>query len=350
MKVPKVSVIIPNYNHAPYLRRRLESVLNQTYRDFEIIYLDDASTDNSDEVFAPFAADERIRAWRNSTNTGIPSKQWNKGVLEARGEYIWIAESDDYADERFLELLVPQLEEHPTAGLVYCQSLVVNEQDEVIGSYDHHTHDFDLNRWKEDYFNRGKDELTDYLLYKNTIPNASAVLFRKQIYEEAGFADEWIRYCGDWLMWVRMLMISDLVFVAEPLNYHRRHVGALSHGPRASNGVAPSPVAHDAMEIPQVPSEHELTPWPAKLRYILGRNALRANRPSEARHYFSHSMRLKLSPATLLFWTASFLGRPVYHRLDGIKSRIPVIGRVTMKMNRLMLAGRRFLSKRYRRR
>ncbi len=232
MKTPKVSVIIPNYNHAAFLRRRMDSVLNQTYRDFEIIYLDDASTDDSGEVFSAFATDERIRAVLNTTNTGIPGKQWNKGVLEARGEYVWIAESDDYADERFLELLVPQLEEHPTAGLVYCQSLVVNEHDEVIDSYDHHTDDFDRTRWKRNFYNRGKDELTDYLLYKNTIPNASAVLFRKQIYEEAGFADEWIRYCGDWLMWVRMLMISDLVFVAEPLNYHRRHVGALSHGPR----------------------------------------------------------------------------------------------------------------------
>ena len=349
MKVPKVSVIIPNYNHAPFLRRRLESVLNQTYRDFEVIYLDDASTDDSDAVFAEFAADERIRAFRNTANSGIPGKQWNKGVLQARGEYIWIAESDDYADERFLEVLVLQLEEHPTAGIVYCQSLVVDEDGEVIGSYDHHTEDFDLNRWKKDYFNRGKDELTDYLLYKNTIPNASAVLFRKRIYEEAGFADEWIRYCGDWLMWVRMLMISDLVFVAESLNYHRRHVGSLSHGPRQNNGTGLSPVAHEQMEIPQMPAEHELTPWPAKLRYILGRNALRANRPSEARLYFSQSLRLKFSPATLLFWTTSFLGQPIYHRLDGIKSRIPIIGRVTMKMNRLLLAGRRFIATRYRR-
>lgn len=348
MKVPKVSVIIPNYNHAPFLQRRIESVLNQTYRDFEIIYLDDASTDHSGEVFAAFADDQRIRAVLNTTNTGIPGKQWNKGVLEARGDYVWIAESDDYADERFLELLVSRLDEHPTAGLAYCQSLVVNERDEIIGSYDYHTEDFDRRRWKHNFFNRGKDELTDYLLYKNTIPNASAVLFRKRIYEEAGFADEWLRYCGDWLMWVKMLMISDLVFVAEPLNYHRRHEGALSHGPRSDQEIAPSPVVQERMEIPPMPSEHELTPWPARLRYILGRNALRANRPSEARHYFLQSMRLKVLPSTLLFFVTSFLGRPVYHRLDGIKSRVPIIGRMTMKLNRLLLAGRRLLLKRQR--
>ncbi|MFQ5569870.1 MAG: glycosyltransferase family 2 protein [Rhodothermales bacterium] len=347
MKVPKVSVIIPSYNHAPFLHRRIESVLDQTYQDFEIIYLDDASTDHSNEVFSAYAGDGRIRAFFNEVNTGIPGKQWNKGVREARGEYVWIAESDDYADKHFLEMLVTQLEAYPTAGLVYCQSWVVNERDEIIGSYDHHTEDFDRTRWKRNFFNKGKDELTNYLLYKNTIPNASAVLFRKRIYEEARYADEWVRYCGDWLLWVKMLMISDLVFVARPLNYHRRHTGSLSQNP--GNNVALSPMAHDDVELPDIPFEHELRRWPARMRYILGRNALRANRPEEARHYFKQSLRLHVFPSTLLFWIVSFLGRPAYHRLDGIKSRIPIFGRFTRKLNRLWLSGHRFLAKRHKR-
>jgi len=347
MKAPKVSVIIPNYNHAPFLRKRIESVLAQTYQNLEIIYLDDASSDDSQDVFAAFAGDARIRALLNTTNTGIPGKQWNKGVREARGEYVWIAESDDYADEHFLEVLVRELDAYPTAGLVYCQSWVVNEQDAIVGSHDHHTEDLDRIRWKRNFFNQGKDELINYLLHKNTIPNASAVLFRKRIYEEAGYADEWIRYCGDWLLWVKMLMISDLVFVARPLNYHRRHEGALSHSPTHAAEAHPSPLAHEDMAVPDLPFEHELRRWPAKLRYILGRNALRANRPAEARHYFTQSLRLHVSPSTLLFWFASLLGSPVYHRLDGIKSRIPLFGRFAMKLSRLWLAGHRLVSERY---
>lgn len=344
MGEPKVSVIIPNYNHAPFLQKRIESVLEQTYQNFEVILLDDASTDHSTDVFAAYAADPRVRVLLNTTNTGIPSKQWNKGVRAAQGTYVWIAESDDYADEHFLERLVAELDNHPTAGLVYCQSKIVNEDDEIIGSYDHHTADLDTTRWQRNFFNQGRDELTNYLLFKNTIPNASAVLFRKKIYEAAGYADEWVRYCGDWLLWVKMLMISDLVFVASPLNYHRRHEGALSYNPKGSAAVAPSPLAVEHLVPPDLPFEHELLRWPAKLHYILGRNALRANRPSEARRYFVQSMRLHIFPSTALFWIASFLGKPVYHNLDGIKSRMPFLGTWIMKLTRLWLTGRQHMS------
>ena len=103
------------------------------------------------------------------------------------------------------------------------------------------------------------------------------------------------------------------------------------------------------MELPDIPFEHELRHWPAKIRYILGRNALRANRPSEARHYFMQSLRMHISPVTLLFLSASFFGRSVYQRLDGIKSRIPIFGQYSMKLNRLWLNTHRLLSRRYQR-
>jgi hypothetical protein len=173
-----------------------------------------------------------------------------------------------------------------------------------------------------------------------------AVLFRKRVYEQAGYADEWVRYCGDWLMWVKMLMISDLVFVSRPLNYHRRHPHALSHGPRPGHKTGPSPVADDVLDLPELPFEHQLRRWPAKLRYILGRNALRANRPAEARVYFLESMRLHVFPSAVLFWAASFLGRPIYENLDGIKNRIPVFGRFMSMLSKLWVTGYRLLVQR----
>ena len=96
--MPTVSVIVPNYNHARYLRQRIESVLGQTYQDFEVILLDDCSTDESRSVLGEYAKDPRVRIEFNEKNSGSTFKQWNKGVRLARGEYIWIAESDDYAD------------------------------------------------------------------------------------------------------------------------------------------------------------------------------------------------------------------------------------------------------------
>src|SRR5580698_2020180 len=117
--MPTVSVIIPNYNHARFLRRRIDSVLSQTFQDFEVILLDDCSTDESRSILALYSADPRVRIEFNETNSGSTFKQWNKGVRLARGKYVWIAESDDYADARLLERLVAVLDNQPEATFAY---------------------------------------------------------------------------------------------------------------------------------------------------------------------------------------------------------------------------------------
>jgi glycosyltransferase involved in cell wall biosynthesis len=221
--MPTVSVIIPNYNHERFLRKRLESVVNQSFRDIEIIYLDDASTDGSADVVKDFLGDKRIRSYPGLSNSGNPFNQWNKGVALARGKYIWIAESDDFAEPDFLEKLLPQLEEHPETAVAYCQSYNVDDNDDITASAESHTNDIDAARWTESFYSAGRDECSKYLYLRNTIPNASAVLFRKDVYESAGGADTAFRLNGDWHLWVKMLLRSDLRFVAEHLNYFRHH-------------------------------------------------------------------------------------------------------------------------------
>jgi glycosyltransferase involved in cell wall biosynthesis len=220
---PLVSVVVPNYNYAGYLEKRLDTIMAQTFQDIEIIFIDDASTDNSLAILGKYLSDPRLKTIINKTNSGNLFKNWNSGVKEARGKYIWIAEADDYADHRFLELLVEQLEQNPLAGIAYCQSLKVNEANQILGSMLDYTKDLDENRWKNDFKNSGQHECIHYLIFKNTIPNASAVLFRKDIYVEAGYARESVYYGNDWLTWVAMLLRSDIVFLAEPLNYYREH-------------------------------------------------------------------------------------------------------------------------------
>src|SRR5262245_42246739 len=132
--MPKVTVVIPNYNYARYLPRRIESVLGQTFGDFEVLLLDDASIDESREVIARYAGDPRVRTIFNDRNSGSTFKQWNRGFREARGEYIWIAESDDYADLSLLAKLVDRLDGHPSVGLAYCQSWVVDTDDMIVSS------------------------------------------------------------------------------------------------------------------------------------------------------------------------------------------------------------------------
>ncbi len=117
--MPKVTVVVPNYNHARFLPKRIESILSQTFQDFELILLDDCSTDESRSILSSYASDPRVTIEFNEANSGSTFKQWNKGVRLARGKYVWIAESDDYADERLLEGLVAVLDAEPEVDI--CQ-------------------------------------------------------------------------------------------------------------------------------------------------------------------------------------------------------------------------------------
>ena len=105
--MPQVSVIIPNYNYEKYLEQRLISIINQTYRDFEIIFLDDSSNDKSVLLAKSILANTNIpfEIHINEKNSGSPFEQWNKGLQIAKSEYIWIAEADDFCEYHFLEQL-----------------------------------------------------------------------------------------------------------------------------------------------------------------------------------------------------------------------------------------------------
>ena len=125
----KISVVIPNYNHSRFLSKRIESVLKQTFQDFELILLDDGSTDNSRSILSGYADDPRVRIKFNEVNSGNPFKQWNQGVNLACGEYVWIAESDDYANEQLLGKLAACLDAQPSAAFAYCRSWRVSLDD-----------------------------------------------------------------------------------------------------------------------------------------------------------------------------------------------------------------------------
>lgn len=223
--MPRVTIVIPNFNHGGFLEKRILSVLNQTYQDFEVIYIDDASTDDSDQVVGKHLSDSRIRVFRNEVNSGSAFKQWNKGVRLAKGEYVWLAESDDYADNRFLATLVRVLDDNPSVGLAYCQSIRVDEEDCVVTAIEEFLRS--EGHWSKDFVNDGREECRRYLASRNTIPNASAVLIRRRVYEEVGYADETMHLCGDWLMWIKILLVSDIAFVAEPLNYYRTNANSV---------------------------------------------------------------------------------------------------------------------------
>ncbi len=220
---PKVSVIVPNYNHARFLRQRLDSIMGQTFQDFEVVLLDDCSIDESRSILSEYADDPRVRIEFNAVNSGSTFKQWNKGVRLARGEYVWLAESDDYADERLLERLVPLLDAEPSSVLAYCRSWRILEDGQISGLLDSHYTELDPQRWTADFWADGREECQNYLVQRNTIPNASAVLFRREVYVRVGGADESLVFCGDWKLWAAMALTGRIAYLGEPLNYFRLH-------------------------------------------------------------------------------------------------------------------------------
>lgn len=218
-----VSIIVPNYNHAAYLPQRIAGILRQTYTNYEVLLLDDASTDDSLAIMQSYQDHPAVRVIVNPQNSGSPFAQWNKGVALAQGELIWIAEADDVAEPDFLKKLTSVLLNNPQVGLVYCQSLYVDEHNEIFGTPLNVHRRLNQELWNNDFIMHGQEMLASYMVIKNVIPNASAVVFRKHLFETIGGAAGHLKIAGDWMTWARMLLISDIGYIAEPLNYFRVH-------------------------------------------------------------------------------------------------------------------------------
>lgn len=223
---PLISVIIPNYNHSQYLEQRLESVFNQTYPNFEVILMDDSSTDTSREILARYATHEKVsHCVFNETNTGNTFAQWSKGIALAKGEFIWIAESDDYAEPTFLERVVQPLIDDSEVVLSYCQSNRMNETGVVTGNWKSHTDNLNVDFFENDFIINGNQFIENFLIYKNVIPNASALVIRKSVIRAFGAIEipHELRYCGDWLLYFKWALHNKVAFIADSLNSFRYH-------------------------------------------------------------------------------------------------------------------------------
>lgn len=220
---PLVSVIVPVYNHEKFLNERIESILNQSFRDIEIIILDDASTDNSYEIAKSYEWHPAIKVIKNDINSGSPFKQWQKGLIHSKGEFIWFAEGDDFCEPDFLQKLLPSFNKHSVA-LAYCNSTIVDESNKFIGDYTTYYEKLDFNHWKYSYKVTSTQEINFGLGVKNSIPNASAVLLRKSCISDAILNKiNNFEFSGDWYLYLQVIKGKEIAFCSEKLNYHRKH-------------------------------------------------------------------------------------------------------------------------------
>lgn len=229
----KVSVIVPNYNSKPWIQERVASILQQEYPIFEIVLLDDASTDGSFEIARELflSSGIRVKSIQNSTNSGSTTKQWAKGVENSTGDLIWIAESDDSCKKTLLTELVRRFET-PSTVLAYAESETIDENG-VLLSRDYRGYSSEFQESRPFGFNiKGETAALELLSVKNTIPNVSGVLFKRESIQmallklnEIGFNG---KYTGDWLAYFFTCMYGDVAYVPENLNIHRRHKSSLS--------------------------------------------------------------------------------------------------------------------------
>jgi len=224
--LPLISIIVPNYNHEKFLKQRLESIFDQTYENFEVILLDDCSTDNSRTILLEYTTNPKVsHCVFNEVNSGSPFKQWQKGIVLAKGEYIWIAESDDYCELDFIDSIMESMVKDSSIGLGYCQTSDVDIKGLVVGKRINYTQVFQPNIWKEDFVIDGYQFVLSYLSFFNVIPNASAVIFRKDWIDTVVFSKSLLnmKMCGDWFFWIKCAMKSKVSFKSKTLNYFRNH-------------------------------------------------------------------------------------------------------------------------------
>lgn len=230
-KAKKVSVIVPNYNYKRYLKKRINSILRQTYPIFELIILDDASTDGSQSKIEEIVKEVkkrspklRVKTVFNHRNSGKAIKQWKKGFEVAEGDFVWIAEVDDLSRKTFLSEAMKGFED-PDVVLSYTESAVINSWGLMV------VPDFRWSRDKEktghydkNYVKDGAEEIREIMAIRCTIPNVSAVVFRNN--------KRWLKYLeksaefkqtGDWYFYTKVLENGKICYNRKSLNLFRVH-------------------------------------------------------------------------------------------------------------------------------
>ena len=218
---PLVSVIVPNFNHARYLDQRIQSVLNQTYQNIELIILDDKSSDNSVDVINKYRANPHVsHIVVNEENSGSTFIQWHKGFELAKGQVVWIAESDDYCEPHFLESLLGAYLSQSGCVVAYCSSQYVDSEGNMIKT--------DKEDDSPTYYYQGAEFIKQKLAFGCAIWNASSAIFSKATAQSLD--RQYIDYkaCGDRLFWMEMAEKGNVIHVNQMLNYFRQHQNKVS--------------------------------------------------------------------------------------------------------------------------
>ena len=240
-----VSVIIPNFNHAQYLEQRLNSVFNQTYLNFEVIILDDKSTDNSLDVINRYKDNPHLsQIVVNETNSGSTFKQWERGFNMAKGEWIWIAESDDYCTNDFLEQLMNECLKHKDVVVAHSNYIMCDEENNIISQ---------SKEWENRYYN-GKRFVRRRMARFCDIHNASGAIFKRSVLPFVSNAYQTYQSTGDYQFWSEVAACGNVVKVNKNLAFWRQSVKSVT-GTKLSKGIT---AKEDRRVYEYINSKHHL--------------------------------------------------------------------------------------------
>jgi glycosyltransferase involved in cell wall biosynthesis len=215
--VPRITIHIPCYNYGGFVSDAIESVLAQTFEDWEAIVVDDASTDGTPEVLAA-QRDPRIRVVRHDRNVGNIAT-YNEAIRAARGEFFVILSADDRYRPRFVERVLDMFSQHPEAGIVYTNYERINGSGEVLP-------------WRPPMPHRADGIFAEgpTLLERSYIAGCSAVA-RVRTLRDMGSYDARFPYTADTFLWRRIAAVAPFGYIHEPLYQYRAHESHMSLGP-----------------------------------------------------------------------------------------------------------------------
>lgn len=222
MTKPKISIVFTSYNHRPFLKEALDALINQSFKDFELIIIDDNSTDGSQEILKSYTYDNRVKLFLLEKNTGSYVYSSNIGASKAKSDYIIFAQCDDIAEKTQLEKLYNAVSLNPEVGVVFSCSMMIDKYGNSLG------YDFDgrEKKFKVKCNNDtlvSKTQMIKYFFHSCVIPNLSAALIKRSLFEKLNGLSSKFLVVSDWDFWMRMALECDFYYIRESLNRFRQH-------------------------------------------------------------------------------------------------------------------------------
>ena len=297
-----VSVVIPTHNRANLLPRAIDSALNQTYKNLEVIVVSDGSTDGTDELMQRYVKDSRVKYINYKPGRGGNYAR-NTGLDVAQGEYVAFLDDDDEWHTSKIEKQVALMEADDKVGLVYTGINCIYVNEGISYSF----------------IPTKRGDLSKEILFENCIGSTSSVMLRRSLCRACRF-DENLQALQDFDLWIKVLQGCKADVVSEPMVQYYNY----RNQTQVSSSTAKYVQATDYINKKYMDLFAKLTPYEYKQKQVndimlLGNKAMRNNSPSEARQFFGQAFKINPSLSPVASWVLSFFG---YKNMLRLKSKL----------------------------